>query len=120
MIAFDAGAGRKVRRTAENEIEPFLTESVATSEVGFADRIAIGKSVVDGRLSGERYALSLGFDCHEPCAGQTPGGDHSHRSNPRAEIQHAFCCRHPCGAVPRGQHIVSRKAMAASQLVDAE
>ena len=63
MIALDAGAHRKVRRAGEHEIEALVRAKRARlPEIGVADVVPIGQSVVGSRFPRQPDAFFLRFN----------------------------------------------------------
>src|SRR5690349_4999364 len=121
MFPLDAGAWRKVRRTAEHEVEALLgAQQEPFAEVAVADLVALLEPVVGGALLRQPDALLLRLDGDEAGAWQPPRRNHRDRADPRTEIEHTGRRRRPRRAVPRGQHVVGREAVARRELKDPE
>src|SRR4051812_39724289 len=77
MLALNAGAGRKIRWAAENEIKLFIgAKRGGVAEIAGSNVEAVLHSVPLRRFFCECNALGLGFNGDESCGRQTPGGDH--------------------------------------------
>jgi uncharacterized protein (UPF0147 family) len=107
MVAVDPGVERKIRRAAEDEVETLIRrERARLAEISVAYFVPRLEPVVRRRLARQPDALVLRFDRHDACAWQPPGGDHSDRSDPRAEVEQRRGAWRPRRPVPCRQHIV--------------
>ena len=117
----NATAERKVRRTAQYEVEPFVIgDRAAVAKVSVPDIAASFEPVVTGGSSGERDAHLLRFDRHQTCARQPPGSDGRDAANAAAEIQNRGRRRTPARAIPSRQQIVCGESMAVAKLKEPE
>ena len=121
MVAFNAGADRKIRRTAKDEVEFFVgAKHRGVSKIAVADFITIFESIVAGGFSGELDALVLRLDGYKARAGQPPRGNHSHRTNAAAQVQRGARGGTPGSAIPCGQNVIRGKTMAVAELKKAK
>jgi hypothetical protein len=121
VITFEAAACRKVRRTAQYEIEAFIgTQGLGVAKVGVANVEPRFEPVPASRFAREPDAFFLGFDSDEACAVKPPRRNHRHRPDTAAKVQDGPCGRTPTRSVPRSQDVVRREAMALLQLKEAK
>jgi len=121
VIAFDAAARGKVRRTTEDEIELFIGfESVCVPEVTVANIETILKAVPLDGFAGEADAFILRFHGDEASGLQTPRSDESDGADATAEIEDAAGGGGPRRAVPGSEDVVGGKTVALLELENTE
>src|SRR5438309_1778472 len=105
MIALDACAKRKIRRTAKNQIELLIrTQHGWIAKITVTKLVSMFELIVARAFPSQLHALLLRFNRDESRHRQTPRGYHSHRANAAAQIKNSFGARAPRRAVPRGQN----------------
>src|SRR6185503_6317197 len=106
MIAFDAGAERKVRGAAEDEIESLVgREAARVAKIAEPDVRAIVQAVEAHRAARQSDAFLLRLDRDEACARQAPGGHGRDAADAAAKVEDGPRGGAPARPVPRRQHV---------------
>lgn len=117
VVAFNSGAQREIRRTAEHQVEPFVRPNRSRiPEIALPNLVSLFQSVPCRGLSGESNTFRLRLDRNELRSQQPPRGNHPDGSDPAAQIEHRSRRGTPTGAEPGRHHVIRRKAVSIPEL----